>query len=328
MKENYIRTLREGLRRVQEWQPLTVRGLLCLVASAWSLYAFAIPESDLIAFITGGSILGLSVLCILAALFLRLRLRKRLQVQAFFSPGENIVGTEIASGIVLTGAELPPFFTLHIKRILDHPGIISRIHVVAGAESRKNLIDSVAFPHRGVWNLMGFDFALHDALGLSSIRWRVPHSAPVEVSARVLPIQPLPIMAASSRSGDQLNHSQERSGDLFDIKAYDPSDGITRVLWKTYARSGQLVVRRPEPAVVPEGEVAIYVVARKNEDYVVGAFLSYLEELERGNITVIFGTDGLRDATGIASDVTGGLVTNPATIRTALNRTFWQKDTG
>ena len=100
------------------------------------------------------------------------------------------------------------------------------------------------------------------------------------------------------------------------------------VLWKTYARSGQLVVRRPEPADVPEGEVAIYVVARKNEDYVVGAFLSYLEELERGNITVIFGTDGLRDATGIASDVTGGFVTNPATIRTALNRTVWHKDTG
>lgn len=323
-----INRFKSLFNRARSYQPLTTRGVVAAICGIWALYAFAFPESDIIAYILGGTLIGIVVVSAVAILYLYLRLKKTIQAQILFSAGENFSGREIPSGIVLQGSSLPPFFTLTLSRVFEHPGAFARPHVVSGAEPRRSLVDTVVFPHRGLWVVSGISVTLRDALGFISFSWSVPCAASVEISAVPISIQPLPIMAASSRAGDQVSQAQERSGDLFDIKAYDPSDGITRVLWKTYARSGQLVVRRPEPAVVPEGEVAIYVVASKDEDYVVGAFLSYLNELERGNITVIFGTDGMKDAAQNDIVLRNNSVVDPTLIRSTLNRTVWHSQTG
>jgi len=83
-----------------------------------------------------------------------------------------------------------------------------------------------------------------------------------------------------------------RSGEPFDIKPYEKSDGVRRILWKTYARTKELYVRRPELAVIPEGEVAIFLIAKKEDDYVASAVLRQVQYLNQQDLVVCFGADG------------------------------------
>jgi hypothetical protein len=169
-----------------------------------------------------------------------------------------------------------------------------------------------------------------DALGLSRMTWDYPIEASIEVSAANIPIKALPVVAASSRAGDELSVSQERSGDLYDLKPYDPNDGVKRILWKTYAKSGQLVVRRPEPAMIPEGEVAIYLIASREEDYVAGALQSYLKMLHDNQIVVLFGTDGLNSISQEHAGSPGetSYCSTPENIQRAINRSAWSPNAG
>ena len=201
--------------------------------------------------------------------------------------------------------------------------MLSKSLVLSGSSREESWIvsEKVFFPHRGFWKLKAISFTLQDSLGLSSTSWQKPLDLEVEISAPELAIKPLPLVAASTSAGDEMQFAKERSGDLFDIKAYDPSDGVSRILWKTFAHSGQLVVRRPEPAVLPEGEVAVYVIAKRSEEEVISSALSYINYLDDRRVSILFGTDGAEDAS-----IQGTLY--PRDIQRAINRSVWSEQTG
>ncbi len=321
------------------WQPLTFRGLLVLGLSIYALHVWAIPQADLIAAMLGGCLGALCTLMLLVSLLLRLHLGRRLKVEAFFEADNPLSRQNVPAGLACTASSIPPFFLLRIKRQFQGDGVFSPIHIIKGrstTRAKRHLIDSVVFPHRGLWVLKALNLALEDSFGFCRIKWSMPLDARVEVSAPKLPIQPLPVMAASSRVGDQWNQSTERSGDLFDLRSYDPSDGIKRILWKTYAKSRQLVVRRPEPAMIPEGEVALYLIAKKEDDHVAGAALSYIDELHQHQITVLFGTDGAAhaasDPSTAATEISAAgpyrFFSTQRDIQRAINYSVWSEDTG
>ncbi len=313
------------------WQPLTIRGWACLALGILALQSIALPESDLLAYVIGGSLIGLCGLLLGSSLYFRVQLAKRITAEVFFDTREVIAGTPSPAGIVLQQSNIPVFFLLAVHRRFDEKGVASPVHIVRGHqpdESRRHLIDKVLFPHRGLWAISALRITLQDALGFTSLSWTIPLSAAIEVNAQIVQIAPLPILAASAQIGDQITHSQERSGDLFDIKSYDPSDGIKRILWKTFAKSGQLMVRRPEPAVIPEGEVAVFLLADRTHDHVAGAFLCYLSQLIQQDIAVLFGTDGVIEGTGPCRSSRAPIVRNPPEIGSAINTSVWSKDAG
>jgi hypothetical protein len=310
------------------WQPLTFRGLIAVALATLAIRAFAIPEYDLVADVLGKTILALTIVIVFVAFFFRIRLAQRISAEAFFDAIDPLSRTAIQAGLVLDESSIPPYFSLRVRRVFHRRGVSSFPHLIKGAtpeDGKRHLIDEVAFPHRGFWELTAVEYRLEDALGLTSLHWRQALTSGLEVSAPTLQVEPLPIVASSARAGDQLSQSRERAGDLFDIKAYDPSDGTKRILWKTFAKSGQLVVRRPEPAVIPEGEVAIYLIAKPREDYVAGALQGYLRQLDENQITVLFATDGM----GPEADTQAlGFVTDHEDIQKAINRAVWSGDSG
>ena len=112
---------------------------------------------------------------------------------------------------------------------------------------------------------------------------------------------------------------------------------MKRILWKTYAKSGQLVVRRPEPAVIPEGEVAVYLVAGADEDHVAGALLGYLNQLEESRVVVLFGTDGFGSMKGPAfyhdprrphAAPNNAFTSVPQQMLSAMNQSVWNELAG
>ena len=344
-----IRTARRRWRHSLSWkilslliayQPFTPFGALAVVLATVGLRVFAIPQFDLIADILCKSVLALVAVVVLLGIAVRLRLGKNAKADLRFDTHRAVSRRPLSSGISLIGSNLPPFFSLEISRRFAEDGVAAPRHIIRGRaqeEGKRTLIDTVAFPHRGYWSVPGVEFTLRDAFGLTAMAWESPAAAGVEVHAKTIPIVPLPIVAASSRAGDQLQQSRERSGDLFDIKPYDPSDGTKRILWKTFAKSGQLVVRRPEPAVIPEGEVAIYLIAGAEDDHVAGALQGYIEQLEANQIVILFGTDGMGELANEAraaiketktDSVSGGFVTEDESIRRAISRCVWSDAAG
>ncbi len=328
-------------RKLDHFQPFTIRGLVVIGAALLLYFILALPQQDLIANIISGGVLVVCAITVPAIYWIRFHLGRKLRAEIHFDQNEAISRKQLRAGIILYSSNIPPLFSLSVSRRFHQRGAHSPLHLVKGrekeTEERRYLLDLVTFPHRGLWQVDGLQLSLGDAFGLTRLSWKLPVSGSVEVSAATIAIRPLPIVAASARSGDQLNQSKDRSGDPFDIKAYDPSDGIRKILWKTYAKSGQLMVRRPEPAVIPEGEVAIYLVAAKNDDVVAGALQSYLKQLVENQITIIFGTDGFAienppSATAPRQSAlvneTEAFSTDPENIQRAINRSVWSPACG
>ncbi len=289
-------TFYRGLKWIAGWQPLTIFGLSTVILSTIGLRFLAIPQFDLVADILSKSILTALCLILATALVLRIRLGRLLRAELQCGDPLSISKLDVPAGITFFGSTLPPYFTLRVTRRFDGPGVQSPWHLLKGKEplsGKRNSPDTIVFPHRGYWRVLALSIDLRDALGLVSFRWEIPVNSAIEVGTNTIPIAPLPIVASSARAGDELQQNMERAGDPFDIKPYDPSDGVKRILWKTFARSGQLVVRRPEPSVIPEGELALYLIAGPEEDFIAGAAQGYLEQLKENNIAVLFGTDGL-----------------------------------
>ncbi len=315
------------------WQPLTFRGAAALLLGIAALYFLAFPQKDLVAATLGGGLLALTLLTLIAIVIIRFRIAARLAVEPRFDRENAISRNPIDAGLVLSGSSVPPYFALRLSREFEHEGVKSPEHIVRGAEvpgAARHLIDSIRCPHRGLWRLQGMRVSIEDSLGFCKLQWKIAAKESVEVQAPTIAIQALPIVAASSRAGDQLDKSRERSGDPFDLKPYDPSDGIRRILWKTYAKSGELVVRRPEPAIIPEGEVAIYLIAGEQDDVVAGSLQHYLSYLYRQQIDVLFGTDGLHhqsDADEGNAEATF-FCTAKDEIQRAINRSVWSERAG
>jgi hypothetical protein len=298
---------------------LTGRGLIFIALSVYAIRYLAIPENDLLAWILGGVAGFLPIFLAALTTFQFFRLKKQISAKAHFDNIEAVSSRPVNSGLRISDGNPYSFFELEIERNFEHSGPNSPIHVLRGSESdTRYLIDSTTFPHRGVWRVNKLNCTIGDRFGFSRLNFKVPCLASCEVDAPVIPIAPLPIVASSSVTGDLIESTNNRSGDPFDIKQYDPSEGISRILWKTFAKSGELVVRRPEPSVIPDGEVVVYVVANKNDDHVVGGFLSYYQLLMRNQIAVLFGTDGT-DA---------GIFSEPSTILKALNESVWTDGVG
>lgn len=287
--------MKNKLKKLFIFLPLTLRGGLAIVLAMLALKFIALPQMDLVTFTLAGPLLALALILALSTIVMGLLTRKAIEQTLNLPTDQNYSNKSLTSSIKLKNSNIPPFYTLKIKKNFSPKGAESFDILAKGKESKEGyrlILDSLRFPHRGVWNLESLDFELGDIFGFTSFRWETPINIGIEVSPPPLSIKPLPVIASSSRAGDEVNLPHDKSGDLFDTKQYDPSDGVKRILWKTYARSGELYVRQPEPAVIPEGEVAIFLVADRYEDHVASAALSYVEHLISNDIVVLFGTDG------------------------------------
>jgi hypothetical protein len=273
-------------------QPLSMRAVLTIFISAICLFYYGKNQSDLIALTIGTTIFLclfvsiISIVCAFNSVFKPFK-----NFNDFSSPQENFFSQNFNSApIFLPSIKIAPFFYLNIKRVFENEQLnknISFEHTLKGTFTKNNyqsIVDQLYFNHRGEYKQTGFYLTFKDALGLTRISKFISSPRVFKVSPKEREIRPLPIMAASAQLGDVEHSNLDRTGDLFDIREYQPGDSLKRVLWKVYARSSNVVVRHPEPAIVPEGEVAIFVLAKLNQDDVAASSLSYLKILEDQNI--------------------------------------------
>jgi len=83
-----------------------------------------------------------------------------------------------------------------------------------------------------------------------------------------------------------------RQGEPFDIKSYHPSDGVKKIVWKAFAKRGELLSRHPEASMTPEGFVVMLVIAGVEGDPACAQAFAYSESLARLNLEIIASCEG------------------------------------
>ena len=127
---------------------------------------------------------------------------------------------------------------------------------------------------------------------MNLILMMIPHQTSIVVAPAIPSDSQLPLISSTQRPGDMVPDAIHRHGDPFDIKPYHPADGINKIVWKAFAKSGQLLSRHAEPSMTPEGFVTICVFARPCDDELCGLALAYVSALEDLKLDILLSCEG------------------------------------
>jgi len=133
---------------------------------------------------------------------------------------------------------------------------------------------------------------VRDGLGLSRSNWSIALDSSIKVAPQPSYDTPLPLISSTQRPGDLLTDAVHRFGDPYDVKAYHPSDGIRKIIWKSFAKSGELLSRHPEASMTPEGFVALMVLARPDDDPICAKAEAYVRSLKKLKLDIALGCEG------------------------------------
>lgn len=295
-----MKTAENLIKKAGYFMPLTARGIAPVLYFLYLLIVPAAHMADIVAAVIGLSLLLLVLITVFYAIWGSRRLMKNLDLEMFVE-GSRFKGDtrEFQSNkpgrIVLRigGIKISPFFSLEIDLI-----IMPRLELAVGCRINSYTNPTVVFPmtvtypHRGIWVIKEAKFTYGDKAGLCKISWQKEIDIPVKVSPPLLLETKIPPISSCRKPGDLSTDLHKRSGDPFDLKRHHPSDGIKRIIWKVFAKRGELIARHPEAAFAPEGQTVVFVHAAPEDDLVCGEAVCYLQKLEEAGIDVYVGCTG------------------------------------
>lgn len=301
--------MKNTLNKLRNYFPLSLRGLIVSGLIYFCLISLGGSRSDLVAAVIGALLLIslLTFLCIIIPSFFLIKQRLKLENLSIEDKYISNIDNEVV--ISLKNFNIPPLFLLEIHRVFqklegspkDSPILTKSLSCTGSFLNGQNVTNLITFPHRGHFNQDHYKLILSDYFGLTKITWNLVSPLAYAVYPQNRSIEPLPVLLASSVSGDLTSSTDIRSGDLFDTKQYQAGDSLKRILWKVYARSEELIVRHPEAAIIPEGELVAYTIALSEHDFVVSATLSYLKLIHDQNISFLAGFFG--DSGSVATSI-------------------------
>lgn len=283
---------------------LTSRGLLVLMFLCYLIASPILKETDIIAAVIFYSICAIITAFFLVCLYNGITSRKSLKLK-IYPPSDNALfeahqggvtsGNDCTLVVKTSPVSVFPGFDLRIQIEFEY-GLKPFMHLLSGTSTEERiLIQNINFPHRGNWKVRMAKCSLSDRLGLTNYNWDINEedfATSIKVAPPIDHDSTLPTISSSNRSGDSMPDAREKNGDPYDLKPYDPSDGVKKILWKVYAKSGELITRHPEASMTPEGQTVIFCVANYKDDAVCSAALAYVKALEKINIEIFFSCEG------------------------------------
>lgn len=266
--------------------PVTATGFTALFASGLALVVLGMQRVDRVLIVTGmaGALLFLLtlVLTVVGALVIARRVGATEP-----EPVQLLAGALGPTGFSVT----VPFWLplVDVRWTVTEPAVAVRL-VQRGRSTHEHWIPV----RRGLPDHVVRWFTVGDAFGLCAIRFRVERP----LDARILPaegsLRRVEVVQGLA-SGDQIAHPEGRpEGDLQDMRQYGAGDPIRYVLWKVFAKSRTLVVRKPERALSPVTRTAAYLVTSEHDQAAAGTAKTAIECGALGREWV-FGADGTTD---------------------------------
>ena len=265
-------------------------------------------ETDIYAAVLAYALLGFVLLIFIVTTIAGILIRRNMRI-SISPPSQEHDGSNggfrissdqpTISVVRISDLVVPPLYYVSLRLEFDGRDVPPVRHRITGSARKDRVIsEEITFPHRGLWTPMRLAVRFGDSLGISVMNWELSDEEirkTFKVHPPVRASGDLPVLSSCNRPGDTLTDLNERKGDPYDLKPYQHSDGVRKILWKIYAKSGELISRHPEPSMTPEGQVLVFATASREEDHVCGAVVSYLKRLEATNLEIFFGCEGMEN---------------------------------
>jgi hypothetical protein len=264
--------------------PFTPLGFALSGGAYAALRAFAYAELDLVWLVTGYAALGLcaiSILCVIpSALFIAWRLRHAPTREALRLETQRLVRT----GYGLPSLRFIPFVQLRWEYVTP---VAQQLEL---RPAQGQLVEHVALSERGQYEGIRRRVFVQDPFGLARIALRSFEPRDLWVLPHLGGLSQLPALTALA-GGEDLPHPMGlEDGDRLELARYTPGDPARFIHWKAFARTGKLLVRRPERAVAVARRCAAFYIAGPDDDASAATARLALERRLLGNEWV-FGTD-------------------------------------
>ena len=273
--------------------PLTTRSVIGLLLILYLLLGPIQRSTDIVsAALTYAFLIVLSVL-VIAAIAHGTLLKKAVVINVLPPHDPAISGTTVRVFLSIQRARILPFFSLDIALDFEHGGASPALVRVSGlSQAERHTYLDIVFPHRGSWDIRSLKCSLHDVTGFSRFTWQIPLSTAITVAPPQVLESRLPVLSSTQRPGEMMIDVFNRQGEPFDIKSYHPSDGVKKIVWKAFAKRGELLSRHPEASMTPEGFVVIFVVAGPEGDTACANAMAYTTSLAKLNLEIIASCEG------------------------------------
>jgi uncharacterized protein (DUF58 family) len=282
-------------RRVADVFPVTPLGLLVAGSAYAAMRFFGVEQLDLVLLVVGYAGLGLPavavVLVALGALVLKLR---KLPTRVDGDAALRLETRRVAP----TGLVVPSLWWLPLVQVSWQWERPEGVRVVPQRRFGK-LLEEVVARERGEHAGLRRRLVVEDALGLARLAIRKDEPRALVVLPTAGALRSVPALASFAGGDDQPHPLGIEEGDRIDLRRYAPGDPARFIHWKVFARTGKLMVRRHERALVQARRTVAYLVAGPGDDATAGAARVALETHALG-AEWVFGADG-GDAAGTSS---------------------------
>lgn len=265
-KETSFSKTWKNMQLITGWLPFSWGGAVFLLVSLIALKWFGIDRSDLVMVVLGAVGVALCVfgfiLTLLAGLWTYFRIRN--------NPEELhlslVVGVPMQTDFQLT---LPWWFPLvQLRWSWEH----NDFFVI-----QKRQLEKVRALRRGEWEVIHRQIFVGDAFGICEIRFPFIQNARLTVIPNTRDLMEPQIVQGLQAGSDVEYPLGKPQGDRLDIRNYAQGDPMRYILWKVYARTGELVVRTPERAYQPTKKMLSYLIVSDDDQVAAGMAMVALQ---------------------------------------------------
>ncbi len=206
------------------------------------------------------TIIGLFVISLISALvswvyFLQCVKNKRVNVQVKFGDGQKAEAGWVPLTIMISGSVLRPLLgTVQARLVFSEKRLSDRVILDTNVPRPRHWwrqairgTGDTLLHDRGIYDVEKVLISFCDMLGLVSLPCKVPFTQQLITLPR--PQQEQKISAQPNTTEEQkhrIDIPKRVEGEHVNYKEFESGDNIQRIVWKIYAKSGQLVVRIPE----------------------------------------------------------------------------------
>lgn len=238
--------------------PLTDLGVLVLAAGLLGFFGYGQPRSDYVIQLVSAVAIGLVALALLVVLIgaWRVHARSRRPLEGPIEPLRLEATRSFARADIWPRVRWLPLLELDVE--VSHPAGL-RLREEGGRER-------VEADHRAGDAGWVRRFRVEDAFGLAEVCFERPEARPVEVSPWLGALDRAPALAALAPGAQRPHPHGAARGDRVELRPYVRGDPLRLVLWKVYARTGELIVRTEERALDEDVEVIAHLVTGDGDE--------------------------------------------------------------
>jgi uncharacterized protein (DUF58 family) len=248
----------ERYTRARRWFPLTDLGVVVLGLALLAFFELGRPRSDYVIQVASATAVGCVLLALCVVLLGAWRVRARVRRRE--TPSAEPLRFEAGRGFARAGpwTRLPWLPLVEVETSASDPPGLS-LSADAGWER-------VEAAHRAGADQLRRSFLIEDAFGLAAVRFGRIEARPVEVGPWLGALDSAPALAALAAGETRPHPHGEPAGDRVEMRPYVRGDPLRLVLWKVYARTGEMMVRTAERALDENTEVHAFLVPGDHDE--------------------------------------------------------------